>query len=175
MRTLERWRGTHPVGDRHGRKHAPANHFTDAERRTSCSTVTSLAYRDLLPHQIVLCLADQRQYIGLESTLHRVLRAKALPTRRGRAMPPTVWLVTAQVADGPNQVWSWDITYLPTPERGVFLYLYLILDVWSRKIVGAHVCETESDAHTAALLTRTCQRAQLDFRAWCCVATTAGR
>ena len=73
-------------------------------------------------------------------------------------------VVTAQIAHGPHQVWSWDITYLPTPVRGVFLYLYVILDVWSRKIVGAHVHDTESAAHAAALFTRTCQRARLDPR-----------
>lgn len=164
VRTVERWRGAHPVDDRHGSEHAPANRCTDAERRTICATVTSRAYRDLSPHQIVPRLADDGQYIGSESTLYRVLRAEALLTRRGRAKPPTVRLVTAQVADGPNQVWSWDITYLPTPVRGVFLYLYLILDVWSRKIVGAQVYDTESAAHAAALFEQTCQRAQLDPR-----------
>ena len=109
-------------------------------------------------------LADQGRYIGLESTLYRVLRADHLLTRRGRAKPPTVRPVTAHVAHGPNQVWSWDITYLPTPVRGVFLYLYLIMDVWSRKIVGAHVYDTELATHAAALVERTCERARLDPR-----------
>ena len=162
VRTVERWRGAHPTDDRHGPHHVPANKYTDAERRTICATVTALAYRDLSPHQIVPRLADQGVYLASESTIYRVLRAEHMLTRRGRAKAPVVRLVMAQIAHGPNQVWSWDITYLPTPVRGVFLYLYLILDVWSRKIVGAHVYDTESAVHAAALFTRTCHRAQLD-------------
>lgn len=164
VRTVERWRGAHPVDDRHGPHHVPANRYTDAERRAICVTVTGLAYRDLSPHQIVPRLADQGVYLASESTIYRVLRAEDLLTPRGRARAPVVRLVMAQIAHGPNQVWSWDITYLPTPVRGVFLYLYLILDVWSRKIVGAHVYDTESAVHAAALFTRSCQRAQLDPR-----------
>ena len=164
VRTLERWRGTHPTDARHGPNHVPANKYTDAERRTICATVTALAYRDLSPHQIVPRLADQGVYLASESTIYRLLRAERMLARRGRAKAPVMRLVHAQIAHGPNQVWSWDITYLPTRVRGVFLYLYLILDVWSRKIVGAHVYDTESAAHAAGLFTRTCQRAQLDPR-----------
>lgn len=164
VRTVERWRGAYPTDARHGPNHVPANKYSDAERRAICATVTALAYRDVSPHQIVPRLADQGVYLASESTMYRVLRAEALLTRRGRAKAPVARLVTAQIAHGPNQVWSWDITYLPTPVRGVFLYLYLILDVWSRKIVGAHVYDTESAAHAAALVTRTCQRAMLDPR-----------
>jgi putative transposase len=164
VRTVERWRGAYPTDARHGPNHVPANKYSDAERRAICATVTALAYRDLSPHQIVPRLADQGVYLASESTMYRVLRAEALLTRRGRAKAPVARLVTAQIAHGPNQVWSWDITYLPTPVRGVFLYLYLILDVWSRKIVGAHVYDTERAEHAAALFTRTCQRAMLDPR-----------
>jgi len=110
VRTQERWRGTHPVDARHGPHHA-------------------LASRDLSPHQIVPRLADLGRHIGSETTIYRVLRAEPLLTHRGRAKPPTVRHVTAQIAHGPNQVWSWDITSRSTPVRGVFLSLYLILDV----------------------------------------------
>ncbi len=164
VRTLERWRGAHPTDARHGPNHVPANHYSDAERRAICTTVTALAYRDLSPHQIVPRLADQGIYLASESTIYRVLRAEHLLTHRGRAKAPVARVVTAQIAHGPNQVWSWDITYLPTPVRGQFFYLYLIMDVWSRKIVGQHVYDTESAAHAAALFTRTCQRASLDPR-----------
>ena len=164
VRTVERWRGAHPADARHGPRHAPANKYSDAERRAICATVTALASRDLSPHQIVPRLADRGQFLASESTIYRVLRERDVLTRRGRAKAPVVRCVAAQIAHGPNQVWSWDITYLPTPVRGVFLSLYLILDVWSRKIVGAHVYDTESAAHAAARFTRTCQRAQLDPR-----------
>ena len=163
-RTLERWRGAHPVDVRYGPKQAPANRYTEAERRAICTTVTQQAYRDCSPHQIVPRLADTGVYLASESTIYRVLRAEGLQTRRGRAKAPVVRHVAAQIAHGPNQVWSWDITYLPTTVRGRFLYLYLILDVWSRKIVAAHVYNTECATHAAALFERTCQRAALDPR-----------
>jgi transposase-like protein len=111
VRTLERWRGAHPVDVRYGPKEAPANRYTDAERRAICTTVTQRAYRDLSPHQIVPRLADTGVYLASESTIYRVMRTEGLQTRRGRAKAPVVRHVAAQIAHGPNQVWSWDITY----------------------------------------------------------------
>ena len=59
-------------------------------------------------------------------------------------------------ADGPNQLWSWDITYLPTTVRGVWLYLYLVIDVWSRKVVAWDVAEVESAEIAAELVQQAC-------------------
>ncbi|MBK9410832.1 MAG: IS3 family transposase [Gemmatimonadetes bacterium] len=77
----------------------------------------------------------------------------------GRTQVPQRRAVPAHVATGPDQLWSWDITYLKTPVRGVFLYLYLILDIWSRKIVGWSVQATERAEHAADLFTATCHAA----------------
>ena len=78
-------------------------------------------------------------------------------THRGRARPPTPRPVPTHTATGPNQVWSWDITYLPTTVKGVFLYLYLVMDIWSRRIMGWAVHPTESSDHAAVLLARACE------------------
>jgi transposase InsO family protein len=59
-------------------------------------------------------------------------------------------------ADRPNAVWSWDITYLPTTVRGIWLYLYLVVDVWSRKVVAWDVAEVESAELAADLVQRAC-------------------
>ena len=64
-------------------------------------------------------------------------------------------------ADGPNQVWSWDITYLPTTVRGVWLYLYLVIDIWSRKVVAWDVAEREDSAIAADLVSRACLRERI--------------
>jgi len=69
---------------------------------------------------------------------------------------------TVHQAANPNQVWSWDITYLPTTIRGRYLYLYLVMDVWSRRIVGWQVHECESADHAAALIVRTCEKEGID-------------
>jgi transposase InsO family protein len=162
VRTVERWRGAHPEDVRHGPRYAPANKFTAAERRTLLATVNAVAYRDLSPHQIVPMLADIGQYLGSESTFYRVLRAEELLAHRGRAKAPERRPPRAHVATQPDQVWSWDITYLKTPVRGLFFYLYLIMDIWSRKIVGWNVYDVESADLAAALFTATCHTQQLD-------------
>ena len=164
VRTVERWRGAHPEDARHGPRHAPANKFSAAECRTLLDTVNAVAFRELSPHQIVPRLADLGRYLGSESTIYRVLRAEALLAHRGRAKAPERRPPRAHVATQPEQVWSWDITYLKTPVRGLFFYLYLLLDIWSRKIVGWNVYDVEAADLAAALFTDTCTRQHLDPR-----------
>jgi len=165
VRTVERWRADPDAADaRHGPHHQPANALTAGERRTVLTTLTSAAYRDLSPHQIVPLLADAGRYLASESTMYRILRAEALLHHRGRAKAPERRPPRTHVATGPNQVWTWDITYLKTPVRGVFDYLYLLLDVWSRKIVGWAVHDVESAEHAAALFRATCVVEQVNPR-----------
>jgi transposase InsO family protein len=64
-------------------------------------------------------------------------------------------------AIAPNQLWSWDITYLPTTVRGIWLYLYLVIDVWSRKVVAWDVAEREDPAIAADLVSRACLRERI--------------
>lgn len=163
VRTVERWReGGETTDGRHGPHHRPANALTPGEHRTILAVVTSVAYRDLSPHQIVPHLADAGRYLASESTMYRILRAEALLQYRGRAKAPERRPPRAHLATGPNQLWSWDITYLKTPVRGVFQYLYLMLDVWSRKIVGWAVHEEESAEQAAALFVATCRAQRCD-------------
>ena len=119
---------------------------------------TSQAFRDLSPKQIVPQLADQGVYLASESSFYRLLREQRMMTHRQSSKPPVSRRPKEQVATGPCQVWSWDITYLKSPLRGSFFYLYMILDVWSRKIVAARVFEEESMDHSARLFARACVR-----------------
>ena len=155
-RTLERWRGAHEQDAREGPRRPPANKLTAAERETVMATVNSAIYRDRSPNQIVPHLADAGCYLASESTIYRLLRVEEQLTHRGRAKAPVSRVIASHVATAPWQVWSWDITYLQTPVRGVFFYLYLLLDIWSRKIVGWAVNPTESAEHAATLFRRTC-------------------
>ena len=164
VRTVERWRGAHAEDARHGPRQAPANKLSGAERRGLLATVNTAAFRDLSPHQIVPRLADLGRYLGSESTMYRVLRAEELLAHRGRAKAPVRRPPRAHVATRPDQVWTWDITYLKTPVRGLFFYLYLLMDIWSRKIVGWNVYDVESAALAATLFTATCAAQRLDPR-----------
>lgn len=156
-RTVERWRGA-DVGDdgRAGPKTRAANAFTPAERAKVLEVVNSPEYRDLPPKQVVPRLADDGRYVGSESTIYRILRAEGQLAHRGRAKPRTVRSVEEHEATAANQVWSWDITYLLSSVRGRFFYLYLIEDVWSRRIMGFEVHEEESMEAAAALVRATC-------------------
>lgn len=155
-RTLQRWK-RHPTGEdgRKGPKSAPPNRLSDEERAEVLGLLTSREFRDLSPKQIVPKLADQGIYIASESTMYRLLREAKLATHRGRARPRQMARPTELTAEGPNQVWSWDITYLKSPVRGCFYYLYLIVDVWSRKTVGWCVHDRECSELAAGLVTAT--------------------
>lgn len=162
VRTVERWRGRHPEDARRGPHTAPANALSPEERATILQVVTSAPYRDCSPHQIVPRLADTGVYLASESTVYRVLRAEALLAHRGRAAAPQPRGKPVHVATGPDQVWSWDITYLKSPVRGAFWYLYLILDIWSRRIMGWAVHREQRDTHAATLFHTCCTQRQLD-------------
>jgi transposase InsO family protein len=103
------------------------------------------------PSQIVPILADRGRYLASESSFYRVLREADQLAHRGKAKAPRHHRPTPLQASAANQLWSWDITYLATTVKGWFFYLYLIMDVYSRKIVGWEVFDTESAEHAASV------------------------
>jgi len=151
-RTLQRWRRPEHVEDRRkGPLRPPANRLSEVERARALEIANAQEYADLSPHQIVVRLADQGTYVASESSLYRLLREQRMTTHRQASRPPAP-RPREHRAHGPGQVWSWDITYLRGPVRGDFFYLYLIEDVWSRRIVGWEVHERECAAYAAKLM-----------------------
>lgn len=132
-----------------GAQREPANKLCEQERRQILDIANAPEFAPLAPSQIVPVLADRGLYIASESSFYRVLREANQLARRGKAKPPTRQRPTPLQASAPNQLWSWDITYLATTLKGRFFYLYLIMDVFSRKIVGWEVFETESAEQAA--------------------------
>jgi len=158
VRTLQRW--ARPGGEedrREGPRRAPGNRLSEAERKKIVATANAPEHKDLSPKQIVPRLADRGVYLASESTFYRVLRAEDLLAHRERSRPPSK-RPKEHVAKGPNEVWSWDITWLPAALRGTFFYLYLVEDIWSRKIVAWSVETEESMEHGARLLAETARR-----------------
>jgi transposase InsO family protein len=127
---------------------------SDGGRVTSMllEAANSTESRNLSPRQIVPNLADRNQYIASESTFYRVLHEEGQLAHRQRTRPRRRHRPKEHVARGPNEVWSWDITYLRSPVPGVFFYLYLIVDVWSRKIVGWSLRYEESAEYARDLV-----------------------
>lgn len=162
-RTIQRWRRQGGGDDRRRGPHRePPNKLSATERQQVLEVVNSPECCDLSPNQIVPRLADEGTYLASEATMYRILRDEALLVHRQRSRPAITWRPKEHIATGPNQVCSWDITYLCSAVRGRFFYLYLILDVWSRKIMGAEVYREESMALAAELFEQTCQRHALD-------------
>jgi len=131
----------------------PGNKLSEVERAQILLVVNSGEFASLPPSQIVPALADQGVYLASESSMYRLLKEKEMQHHRGRAKKPSSRVVTSHLATAPNQVWSWDITWLPAEIRGKYYYWYMILDVFSRKIVGNEVHEAES-AELASMLMR---------------------
>ena len=156
-RTVIRWRQNGGGEDqRTGPITTPANKLSETERQQIINVANSAQFRDLSPKQIVPKLADQGAYLASESSFYRVLKEHKLLTHREPSKPSVACRPREYVATGPCQVWSWDITYLRTSIRGLFFYLYLIEDVWSRKIIAAQVFAEESMDHSSELFAKAC-------------------
>jgi len=154
LRTVQRWK-RQSIGDdrRAGPRTSPRNALSRQERADLLALLGSPEFRDKSPNQIVPLLADRRRYVASEATMYRILReANQLKHRAASAAPSKSRRPIPKRADGPGQVWSWDITYLRSEMKGRFHYLYLLLDVWSRAIVGFAVHDEELGEHSARLV-----------------------
>lgn len=163
VRTLQRWKRALKcavAGDQRkvaAQARTPANALTAGERYEIMRVCNLPAYRSLPPSQIVPRLADAGRYIASESSFYRVLRAAGQVNRRGAAERPRhVAKPKGFCARAPNQTWSWDITFLASSVRGQFYRLYMIEDIFSRKIVGWEVHPEELAEHASTLISKAC-------------------
>jgi transposase InsO family protein len=160
-RTLQRWQtgGTVHCDQRPSRDYQPAHKLTDRERAGVLAIANSEEFGHLPPSQIVPRLADQGCYLASESTFYRILREEnQLAHRRSERPAQPRTKPRAVTATAPNQLYSWDITYLPSVIRGQFFYLYLFVDIFSRMIVGWQVYEEESSDLAGEVLRDLCHR-----------------
>lgn len=159
-RTLQRWKAHAGLVCGDGRPQAvrptPGHALSLAERAEVLSVANEPRFAAVPPARIVPMLADEGVYIASESTFARVLRANGQSRHRGRAKAPqAVRPPTTHIATAPRQVWCWDMTYLPAAVLGRWFHLYLILDLYSRKIVGWEVHDSDSADHAVHLVRRT--------------------
>jgi len=158
-RTLKRWRSERGTVAEDQRPYTPQDkqphQLTPEEEQTILNTCHQPEYQSLPPSQIVPSLADKGIYIASESSFYRVLRKHEQHHHRGRMKQRrTVLEPTSFTATGPNQVWSWDISYCPSVVKGEHWYLYLVMDIYSRKIIAWEVHEAESGELAKKLLER---------------------
>ena len=132
-----------------------SHRLSEEERQRILLTCNESEFAALPPGQILPILADQGLFSGIERSFYRVLHCHGQVNRRGRARPPQEPCPVPRLqAAGLNQVWSWDITYLSTTVRGIWLYLYLVMNVWSRKVVVWDAAEREDSAIATDLMSR---------------------
>lgn len=160
-RTVQRWQ-ENAVDGRCGPHTEPANKLSLAERKLIIKTAVSAEFVSSSPHQIVPKLADRGIYLGSEATFYRVLKAECLAAHRGHSKPRIVERPKAYDAVMPNQIYSWDITYLQSSVRGEFYYLYLFLDLFSRKIVGWNIHMRQESDLSAILLEEICRKEKIN-------------
>lgn len=158
-RTLRRWRDPdgNVIPDQRPMaiRPEPKNKLTKQERQRILALCNQPEHASLSPSQIVPRLADQGEYIASESTMYRVLKAHDQLHHRGRANGPRkVTQPPSHVASGPNEIYTWDISYLPSNVRGMYWYLYMIMDIYSRKVVAWEVHERECGELAAQLVER---------------------
>lgn len=159
LRSLQRWRAVgeiKPDGRPVAVRATPRHALSEAERRQVLAVANEPRFAAVPPARIVAMLADEGICLASESTFSRILKAHGQTAHRGRAKapqqrrPPTTHIATA-----PRQVWCWDMTYLPAQVAGRWFHLYLILDLYSRKIVGWEVHDSDHADHAAHLVRRT--------------------
>lgn len=163
-RTIRRWRRQRleeqRLVDRRreaAAKRIPSNKLSDEERQAVLAVCNSETYASLPPTQIVPRLADRGKYLASESTFYRILRDADEQHHRGRSKPRRVVpKPLGYRATRPNALWSWDITFLAASIRGTFYRLYLVTDIFSRKIVGWEIHENECSEHASRLIQRAC-------------------
>jgi len=159
-RTYKRWIEAYEETGEHIDKRTiaihpePHNKLSKEEKQGIINIVNLPEFSSLPPSQIVPILADRGIYLASESTIYRVLREYNEQHHRGRSKEPVKRPISTHVATAPNRVYTWDITYLNGPIKGQHYYLYMISDLFSRKIVAWEVWETESAENASELIRR---------------------
>jgi len=154
------YRRRRPAGARAPRPR-PARALAPAERQQMLDTLHAPRFVDLAPAQVYATLLDEGTYLGSERTMYRVLAAEdEVRERRAQRRHP-VYAAPELLATGPNQLWSWDITKLKGPATWTYYHLYVVLDVFSRYVVGWMVAPRESAVLAERLIATACERQRI--------------
>lgn len=160
-RTYKRWKQD-PVDRRKGSQRTTKQALSAEERQQIIDVCTTERFQDTTPAEIVAILAEEGTYLGSERSFYRVLNAAGLLHHRTNSRPPRTHHHPPELkATAPDQVFTWDITWLPSFVTGIFWYCYAVIDIWSREIVGWTIQSNESEEHARTLFHSIKQRRSL--------------
>ena len=144
--TYRRWRSGNYLDNRKGAIKHVSRKLSVEEEQAIVDICCSKEYKDDNPYKIHASLLDKDNYIASVSSFYRVLRKHNLVHHRGNTKPGQSHSKPPELeATGPNQVWCWDITWLPTTVKGLFYYAYTIIDIWDRSIVKWSIHDREDE------------------------------
>jgi putative transposase len=145
----------------HRQRHQPRA-LSATEQQAILDVLHSDRFVDVAPAEVWATLLDEGVYLGSQSTFYRLLRQAGEVRERRRQATHPAKVKPELVANGPNAVWSWDITKLRGPAKWTYYYLYVILDIFSRYVVGWMVASRESAALAEVLIRQTCAKQGID-------------
>src|SRR5450759_2038291 len=144
----QRWRPVRP----------PPLAFSVNERQQLLDVLNSERFADCSPYFVYATLLDEGRYIGSVRTLYRALEADGQSAERRRQRMHPVYTKPELLATAANQVWSWDITKLKGPAKWTCFHLYVILDIFSRYVVGWMIAMREAATLAKRLISSTCEK-----------------
>ena len=150
------YRRHRPIPGRQQPRKTPARALGKSKRERVLDVLASARFVDRSPAEVVATLLDEGQYLCSERTMYRILAAEQPVRERRNQLTHPRYTKPELVATTPNQTWSWDITRLLGPKHWTYFYLYVLLDVFSRYVVGWIVAERESSALAARLIEQSC-------------------
>ena len=152
------------------KRSAPPRALSEPEKQDVLETLHSERFQDMAPHEVYATLLDEERYLCSIRTMYRILEENTEVKERRNQLRHPDYKKPELLATGPNQVWSWDITKLLGPVKWSYFHLYVILDIFSRYVVGWMVAPCESATLAKQLIGETCskqniQREQLTIHA----------
>ena len=136
----------------------PPRKLGEEERKQVLSVLHEERFVDLSPGEVYATLLDEQSYLCSERTMYRILEENHEVKERRDQLRHPKYAAPELLATRPNELWSWDITKLRGPEKWIYFYLYVILDVFSRYVVGWMVSNRALAAHAKRLIKETCSR-----------------
>ena len=153
--TVYRWRRgpalTYP-------RRPPRRRLSDEERSVVLEVLHSERFVDKAPSEVLATMLDEGTYRCSERTMYRILEANEEVRERRNQLRRPEYVKPELLATGPNQVWSWDITKLRGPVKWTYFYLYVILDIFSRYVVGWTLANRENASTAKRLIQESCEK-----------------